>query len=64
MSQESKKNTGEDDTWIIEQKADNLWHWIRKSPNGVLVGKSHKGFKQKVDCTSNAQRHGYVRFKR
>lgn len=46
------------DKWEIYKDKAGEWRWRRKARNGENVGSSNEGYKNKVDCISNAKRHG------
>jgi len=50
MSEEKRKDTVE----IIKQHYDE-YYWIRKAPNGEIVGKSHESFKTFNACWKNLE---------
>jgi uncharacterized protein YegP (UPF0339 family) len=49
---------GENDTWEIYTDKRGEFRWRRKAANGNIVGSSCEGYSKKVDCKTNAQRHG------
>ena len=49
-----------EDKWEIYTDSVNEWRWRRTASNGRIVGASSQGYKNRVDCVSNAQRNGYA----
>ena len=47
------------DKWEFYEDKRSEWRWRRKAPNGQIVGAACEGYKNKKDCKSNAERHGW-----
>ncbi len=48
-----------EDTWEFYTDTKSEHRWRRTAPNGNIVGASTEGYKNKLDCTSNAEKHCY-----
>ena len=46
------------DKWEIYQDRKGEYRWRCKAQNGNIVGAATEGYKKRVDCVANAQRHG------
>jgi len=45
--------------WLIYHDGQNQWRWRRAATNGEIVGASSEAYWNRLDCESNAHRHGY-----
>lgn len=51
---------GSNDKWDFYKDSKGEWRWTRTASNGRIVGSSAEGYKNRIDCVSNAIRNGYV----
>ena len=45
--------------WEFYEDKKGEWRWRHTAVNGNIIGASTEGYKNKADCTANAERHGY-----
>lgn len=48
------------DKWTFYKQDNGDWRWTRFAPNGRIVGASTEGYRNRLDCVSNARRSGYT----
>lgn len=49
------------DLWEFYQDGSGEWRWRRRAAgNGLIVGASTEGYRNRTDCVANARRNGYV----
>ena len=47
------------DLWEFYKDKKGEWRWKRTAINGRIVGAATEGYKNRLDCVSNAIRNGY-----